>query len=82
MDSDSCRREQKTEENSQEKNDGPKQKGVFGNRKFNGRDVFPTVRIRRALFVHNEIDTLLLDYGFYFLFPFGSILYTAFFIFS
>lgn len=79
MDSDSCTREQNQKGDSQESNDGPKQK-IIGNRKLNGRNVFSTVWIRRAFYDHNEIDKFLLDYGFYFLLPVGSLLYTTFFI--
>jgi hypothetical protein len=82
MDSDSCRREQNTKESTQEKNDGPKPQTTFGNCKFDDGNVFPAVRIRRAISYNNEINTFLLDYGFYFLLPFGTLLYAAFFIFS
>lgn len=82
MDSDSCKSEQITKEGNQENSDGPKQERVLGDFKFDGRNVFPTVRIRRAFPNNNEVNKFLLDYGFYFLLPFGTVLYSLFFILS
>ncbi len=82
MDSDSCRREQITKEDTQEKNDGPKQEEILGNCKSNVRNVFPSIGIRCAFFNYNETDKFLLDYGFYFLLPISGIIYPIFFIFS
>ena len=82
MDSDSCTREQSKETDNQEKSDGPKQKGISWNGKSDGRNVFPTTRIRRAFSKHNEADKLILDYGFYFLLPVSTVIYSVFFILS
>jgi len=82
MDSDSCTREQSQGTDNQEKSDGPKQEGISRNGKSDGRNVFSATRIRRAFFEHNETDKLILDYGFYFLLPVSTILYSVFFILS
>lgn len=81
MDSDSHRCEQITK-GTNEKNDGPKQKAISGNRKFNGRIILLATRIRRAFHDNNETNQLLLDYGFYFLLSISIIVYPIFFIFS
>lgn len=81
MDSDSCKREQK-ERDTQEQNDGPKQHRMARNRNSNGGNVFPSTWIRRSISKPNEINRFLLDYGFYFLLPFSTILYTTLFFFS
>lgn len=82
MDSDSCKREQIIEEGTQEKSEGPKQERTVGDRKSNVRNVFPSIGIRCAFPKYNEINTFLLDYGFYFLLPFSTILYATLFLFS
>lgn len=82
MDSDSYRREQITKEDSNDKNDGPKQEKNSGNRKPNVRNVFPSIGIRRAFFNANEADKFLLDCGFYFVLPISAVLYSVFFLFS
>lgn len=82
MDSDSYRCEQIKEEGTKESSDGPKQEGISGNLKSNGRNVFSAAGIRRAFSNYNETNKFFLDYGLLFLLPFGTILYTIFFIFS
>ena len=82
MDSDSCRREQNQKEDTQEKSDGPKQEGISGNRKSDGKYVFPSMWIRRAFFDYNEVNKFLLDYGLCVLLPISIIAYPVFFLFS
>lgn len=82
MNSDSYRREQTTEKDTSDKIDGPKQKTNSWNHKPNVRNVFPTTWVRRAFSKHNEADKLILDYGFYFLLPISTVLYSVFFILS
>lgn len=74
--------EQTTEEGTQEKNDGPKQKAFSGNRNSNGINVFFANGIRCAFSDHNETNRFLLDYGFFVLFPISIIIYPILFIFS
>lgn len=74
--------EQTTEEGTQEKNDGPKQKAFSGNHNSNGRTYVLPIWIRPYFCNYNETNKFFLDYGLSFLLPFGSILYVTFFLFS
>lgn len=82
MESDSYRREQIAEKNTNDTDDGPKQKTTIGDCKLNARNVLPSIGIRRAFFDYNETNKFLLDYGFYFLLPISAVLYPVFFLFS
>lgn len=82
MDSDSYKREQITEKDTNETDDGPKQEAIFRDCKLNVGNVLPAARIRFAFFDYNETNKFLLDYGFYFLLPISIVVYPVFFIFS
>lgn len=44
------------------------------------RNVLQSVRVRRSVRSNNEMDRVLLDYGFNFLLPFGVILWVVFLV--
>lgn len=44
------------------------------------RNVLQSVRVRRSVRVNNEVDRVLLDYGFNFLLPFGLFLWIVFLV--
>lgn len=44
------------------------------------RNVLQSVRVRRSVCSNNEMDRVLLDYGFNFLLPFGIILWIVFLV--
>lgn len=44
------------------------------------RNVLQSVRVRRSIRHNNEMDRVLLDYGFNFLLPFGVILWVVFLV--
>lgn len=50
-------------------------KKKFGNIIFNDGNVFSTIWIRCTIQTNTRFDKFLLDYGFRFLLPFGSIFY-------
>lgn len=66
MDSDSYREE--------------KHKEKIGDDEFNPRNVLQSVRVRRSVCTNNEVDRVLLDYGFNFLLPFGIVLWIVFLV--
>lgn len=55
-------------------------KGVDCNHKFNGCNVFQPIWLRRLIQEGNGLDRFLLDYGYYFLLPFGSMFHIVLFI--
>lgn len=67
MEGESCRQENKKK---------------IGNGMLNFSNIFQPVWIRRSISTNNELDRVLLDYGFNFLLPFGLLLWIVFFIVS
>ena len=57
-----------------------KHKEKIGDAESNPRNVLQSVRVRRSVRVNNEVDRVLLDYGFNFLLPFGVVLWIIFLV--
>jgi hypothetical protein len=59
-----------------------KHKEKIGDAESDTGNVLQSVRVRRSVRVNNEMDRVLLDYGFNFLFPFGLFLWIIFLVVS
>jgi hypothetical protein len=57
-----------------------KHKKKNGNGESYPRNFLQSVRVRRSVRSNNEMDRVLLDYGFNFLLPFGVILWIVFLV--
>jgi hypothetical protein len=57
-----------------------KHKEKIGDAESDTGNVLQSVRVRRSVRVNNEMDRVLLDYGFNFLLPFGVVLWIVFLV--
>jgi hypothetical protein len=57
-----------------------KHKEKIGGRMSNTGHVLQSTRVRRSVCTNNEVDRVLLDYGFNFLLPFGVVLWIVFLV--